>query len=405
VCRPPVDPASTAMACIDDTCLNRAVKVECGHACPAGKRCGNQVFAKRLYAAVEVRPSGEKGHGLFARAPLRSGQFVLEYVGEIVGGAEKERRIARYANSPHFYLMSLQGDDSIDATRKGNHSRFINHACAPNCETQKWEVGGRPCVGLFACRDIAAGEEITFDYKYERYGGAKQRCFCGAPNCAKYLGGKVKPLAATGPSAASAVAAGSAEAEGKGSEGAANGPRARIARDWMDVDPAGPRLSPEEEDVVATSAKRILRRMPPVNSAAAASNPPQAKPWQSFPRALRRALPLRLLQLVTLFRSTHAQLVSAAMACGRPPPPELSVEALRTMLRQATPFWPPLMASELVRVGDVKEEKEESKQPHVKSEPVQPEPVKVKIEEPAAALPAAVPAAGIPYGQEQIAHN
>lgn len=117
---------------------------------------------------------GGKGHGLFCTAPLRRGSFVIEYVGEIVNGTECDRRIQEYARSDHFYLMSLRGDDSIDATRKGNLSRFINHACAPNCETQKWEVAGRACVGIFTLHDLPADTEITFDYKYERYGGKKQ---------------------------------------------------------------------------------------------------------------------------------------------------------------------------------------------------------------------------------------
>lgn len=117
---------------------------------------------------------GGKGHGLFCTAPLRRGEFVIEYVGEIVNGTECDRRIQEYARSDHFYLMSLRGDDSIDATRKGNLSRFINHACAPNCETQKWDVAGRPCVGIFTLHDLPADTEITFDYKYERYGGKKQ---------------------------------------------------------------------------------------------------------------------------------------------------------------------------------------------------------------------------------------
>ena len=48
--------------------------------------------------------------------------------------------------------------------------RFINHACNPNCETQKWVVHGELAIGLFALQDIEAGSELTFDYNFERYG-------------------------------------------------------------------------------------------------------------------------------------------------------------------------------------------------------------------------------------------
>ena len=31
---------------------------------------------------------------------------------------------------------------SLDATRKGNYARFINHSYEPNCEVQLWYVDG-----------------------------------------------------------------------------------------------------------------------------------------------------------------------------------------------------------------------------------------------------------------------
>lgn len=108
--------------------------------------------------------------------------------------------------------MTLAHGMSIDATSKGNHSRFINHSCSPNAHTEKWsehefehlmdccrvqwvrystfsrdgplsffffrfarEVGGFQCVGIFAStEDIPPNTEITFDYQYERYGGKRQ---------------------------------------------------------------------------------------------------------------------------------------------------------------------------------------------------------------------------------------
>lgn len=48
-------------------------------------------------------------------------------------------------------------DRIIDAGPKGNYSRFMNHSCQPNCETQKWTVNGDTRVGLFAICDVPAG--------------------------------------------------------------------------------------------------------------------------------------------------------------------------------------------------------------------------------------------------------
>jgi [histone H3]-lysine36 N-trimethyltransferase len=64
---------------------------------------------------------------------------VIEYVGEVLDPREFNRRTMEYAkdNHEHFYFMALNSDAIIDATRRGNCSRFINHSCEPNCETQK----------------------------------------------------------------------------------------------------------------------------------------------------------------------------------------------------------------------------------------------------------------------------
>lgn len=59
----------------------------------------------------------------------------------------------------------------IDATRKGAISRFINHSCGPNCETQKWIVDGVQRIGIFTKQDVSKGEELTFDYKFKWFPG------------------------------------------------------------------------------------------------------------------------------------------------------------------------------------------------------------------------------------------
>jgi [histone H3]-lysine36 N-trimethyltransferase len=63
----------------------------------------------------------------------------MEYVGEVLGPLEFRSRVKRYNREgyQHHYFMALNTDEVIDATKKGNVSRFINHCCDPNCETQK----------------------------------------------------------------------------------------------------------------------------------------------------------------------------------------------------------------------------------------------------------------------------
>ena len=55
----------------------------------------------------------------------------------------------------------------IDATR-GSIARFVNHACEPNCRMEKWTVGGKPRMALFAGdRGVSTGEELSYDYNFE----------------------------------------------------------------------------------------------------------------------------------------------------------------------------------------------------------------------------------------------
>lgn len=103
---------------------------------------------------------------------------------------EFERRAEDYSKvkNVHYYFMSLRADAVIDATQKGNISRFINHSCEPNAETQKWTVNGELRIGFFSKRTIFAGEEITFDYQFQRYGKEAQKCYCETASCRGWLG-------------------------------------------------------------------------------------------------------------------------------------------------------------------------------------------------------------------------
>lgn len=176
-----------------DDCFNRKTYCECVRAfCKNGASCSNNRFQKREWAPTRVRHYENKGWGLCSSAFIARESFVVEYVGEVVDEQQTEERMAEYCSYKNFYLMNLTSGLTVDATKEGNKARFLNHSCDPNCEIQKWWVNGLWRVGIFALRDIPEDEEVTVDYKFERFGNRKQRCFCGTARCRGFLGAKPK---------------------------------------------------------------------------------------------------------------------------------------------------------------------------------------------------------------------
>jgi SET domain-containing protein len=135
---------------------------------------------------IQIRRSGVHGKGVFALQDIAEGEDLIEYLGEVISWAEAERRHPHDPQNPnHTFYFHIDEDHVIDGLHGGNASRWINHACAPNCEAD--ERGGR--VFIRALRSIAAGEELSFDYGLiidERYTAklkAEYACWCGADEC------------------------------------------------------------------------------------------------------------------------------------------------------------------------------------------------------------------------------
>ena len=134
-----------------------------------------------------VRNSEIHGRGVFAARNLRKGACIIEYKGQRVSWPEALERPDSDPDNPyHTFFFSLDDGRVIDASVRGNAARWINHSCAPNCETEEDDDGR---VFIYAKRAIAAGEELTYDYKLTvdppitRADIRGYACRCGAKRC------------------------------------------------------------------------------------------------------------------------------------------------------------------------------------------------------------------------------
>ncbi|KAM3199186.1 histone-lysine N-methyltransferase ASHH3 isoform X1 [Capsicum annuum] len=181
----------TSAVCGKD-CLCGMLLSSCSSGCQCGSSCLNKPFHQRPVKKMKLVKTEKCGSGIVADEDIKRGDFVIEYVGEVIDDKTCEERLwkMKHSGETNFYLCEINRDMVIDATYKGNKSRYINHSCCPNTEMQKWMMDGETRIGIFAKRDIKRGEHLTYDYKFVQF-GADQDCHCGAVGCRRKLG--VKP--------------------------------------------------------------------------------------------------------------------------------------------------------------------------------------------------------------------
>lgn len=118
--------------------------------------------------------------GVFARAPITKNTRIIDYAGELITHRESLTREMRYLTRGEIWCFTVNRRWVRDAHVGGNLARFINHACSPNCYTQV--IG--TTIWIRAARNIARGEELTYDYCTDGEHAIPCRC---RPRCTRKL--------------------------------------------------------------------------------------------------------------------------------------------------------------------------------------------------------------------------
>ncbi len=138
---------------------------------------------------IRREKSAIHGEGVYARVAIPADHVIVEYTGERITKAEsmrrEEARLARLRRGldASTYIFHLNQRHDLDGRRGGNTSRFINHSCQPNCRSEL----RRGRIYIIAIKDIAPGEELTFDYGFPFREWKANPCRCGTAACAGYI--------------------------------------------------------------------------------------------------------------------------------------------------------------------------------------------------------------------------
>lgn len=129
----------------------------------------------KLAHGLAIKDSDINGKGCFATIRFPARKKIAEYAGERITDREackraRGRRILR--------ICAIDERWSLDGSRGGNGTHYINHSCSPNA----YVAIMRGHILFFALRNIRPGEEITIDYQQTLHPDSK-RCFCRAASC------------------------------------------------------------------------------------------------------------------------------------------------------------------------------------------------------------------------------
>lgn len=109
------------------------------------------------------------GLGVFAVREFKDGERVLIFEGPLLHFSEISD-----------FTHTIQVGEDLFLGASGGVDDFVNHSCDPNCYLR----GERGTLELVAFRDIAKGEQLTFDYSTcLLLEPPLNACLCGTSTC------------------------------------------------------------------------------------------------------------------------------------------------------------------------------------------------------------------------------
>lgn len=133
-----------------------------------------------MYTVVKNSPI--HGRGVYAAQDIPAGTRIFEYTGELITREEENRRETENDKTGVTYIYQLNEHESIDGSRGGNDSRFVNHSCDPNIEG----IVNNRHIYYVALRDIKQDEELFIDYAFDK-DSKREPCRCGSSQCRGYM--------------------------------------------------------------------------------------------------------------------------------------------------------------------------------------------------------------------------
>ncbi|KAG7452006.1 uncharacterized protein BT62DRAFT_915773 [Guyanagaster necrorhizus] len=143
-------------------------------------KCQNVRIQRNQIQNIKVQPTkpAKYGLGAFATRELRAWTYIGEYVGEMrnLSSEESSQRsniLNKYTGLNYNFELNLSL--TLDAARRGNETRYLNHSDKPNCEVLVKNVNDEHRIGIFTCENVNKGEELFLDYGpryWQQYGNS-----------------------------------------------------------------------------------------------------------------------------------------------------------------------------------------------------------------------------------------